>query len=92
MAMVQMRPHFLEFSRFLNSNEVRYLLIGGYAVGYHGWARNTKEVDFWIAGDNENQARAVAAIRQFAFPRAGGVAEPRVLGLRGHQCSGHWPR
>jgi len=71
MATPKMNSHFLEFSRFLNSNEVRYLLIGGHAVGYHGWARNTKHIDFWIAGDTANQARTVDAIRQFAFPHAG---------------------
>lgn len=64
----KLNPHFLEFSKFLNAHSVRYLLIGGYAVGFHGWARNTKDIDFWIASDPENQERVIAALRDFAFP------------------------
>jgi hypothetical protein len=30
---------FKEFLKLLNENGVRYLLIGGYAVGYHGYPR-----------------------------------------------------
>jgi len=70
MATVQMKPHFLEFWKCLDSHDVRYLLIGGYAVGYYGWVRNTKHIDFWIAADKENQERTVAALRTFAFADA----------------------
>lgn len=76
MATVQLQPHFQEFSRCLNSNEVRYLLIGGHAVGYPGWGRNSNAIDFcvidcWIAGDGDNQVRAASTFRQLAFPHAG---------------------
>ena len=64
----KLNPHFLEFSKCLGAHDVRYLLIGGYAVGFHGWPRNTKDIDFWIAGDEENQARVIEALREFAFP------------------------
>jgi hypothetical protein len=65
-----LNPNFLELSKLLNAHSVRYLLIGGYAVGYHGWARNTKDIDFWIASDPGNQKRVIAALREFAFPSA----------------------
>jgi hypothetical protein len=64
----KLNPHFQGFSKCLTAHEVRYLLIGGYAVGFHGWPRNTKHIDFWIAGDPENQARVIKALREFAFP------------------------
>jgi len=64
----KLNPHFQGFSKCLTAHEVRYLLIGGYAVGFHGWPRNTKDIDFWIAGDPENQARVIKALREFAFP------------------------
>ena len=64
----KLNPHFLEFSKCLGAHDVRYLLIGGYAVGFHGWPRNTKDIDFWIAGDEENLSRVIRALRQFAFP------------------------
>lgn len=35
---------FKEFLRLLNDAEVRYLLIGGYALGYHGYPRATTDI------------------------------------------------
>jgi hypothetical protein len=43
------------------------LLIGGYAVGYYGYPRTTKDIDIWIAIHPENAERMVAALRQFGF-------------------------
>jgi hypothetical protein len=37
--MVNLFPDFKEFLKFLNSSRVRYLLIGGYAVNFHGHHR-----------------------------------------------------
>lgn len=36
---------FKEFIRSLNNNQVRYLIIGGYAVAFHGHPRYTKDLD-----------------------------------------------
>ena len=36
-------------------NKLRYLLIGGYAVNYYGYNRNTHDLDIWIATTNENK-------------------------------------
>ena len=40
---------FRDFLRLLNENDVEYLLIGGYAVGYYGYPRATHDMDIWIA-------------------------------------------
>ena len=45
MAMIPLPPDFGEFLRLLNIHEVRYLLVGGYAVGYHGYVRATANMD-----------------------------------------------
>jgi hypothetical protein len=37
--------------------EGRYLLIGGYAVGYHGYPRATNDMDVWIASHPDNARR-----------------------------------
>jgi hypothetical protein len=39
---------FKEFIELLNENKVRYLVVGGYAVGFHGYPRYTKDLDGWI--------------------------------------------
>ncbi|MDV3000002.1 MAG: hypothetical protein N5P05_001608 [Chroococcopsis gigantea SAG 12.99] len=48
---------FKEFIQFLNVNEVRYLVVGGYAVAVHGHPRYTKDIDIWleISLDNANK-------------------------------------
>ncbi len=60
-------PDFKEFLSLLHSHGVKYLLIGGYAVGYHGYPRATNDLDIWIALAPENAERVVAALRAFGF-------------------------
>jgi hypothetical protein len=43
------------------------LLIGGYAVGYHGYVRATADMDVWVARDQENAMRLVKALQAFGF-------------------------
>jgi hypothetical protein len=42
-------------------------LIGGYAVCYHGYYRNTGDIDLWIAVNPDNAAKMVRLIREFGF-------------------------
>ncbi|MGB3633705.1 MAG: hypothetical protein WA982_06665 [Rubrobacteraceae bacterium] len=67
MATTPLPPDFSEFLRLLNENEVRYLLVGGYAVGYHGYVRATADMDVWVARDHENAPRLVDTLQEFGF-------------------------
>jgi hypothetical protein len=58
---------FKDFLRLLNLRQVEYLLIGGYAVGYYGYARATADIDIWIAIHPENAQKVVDVIREFGF-------------------------
>jgi predicted nucleotidyltransferase len=58
---------FKEFLNLLRSHGVKYLLIGGYAVIYHGFPRATGDMDIWIAMDPENARRMVETVREFGF-------------------------
>jgi predicted nucleotidyltransferase len=61
-------PHdFKDFLRLLNAKSVEYLLVGGYAVGYHGYPRATADMDVWIARKPENAQRVTEALRSFGF-------------------------
>jgi hypothetical protein len=51
----------------LNSKEVEYLVIGGYAVGYHGYPRATGDMDVWIAINEKNAIKMVNALKEFGF-------------------------
>ena len=44
--------------------------VDGHAVNAFGYARNTVDMDIWIASDPDNQRRVLHAIRDFAFPAA----------------------
>ena len=58
---------FKEFIQSLNANQVRYLVIGGYAVALHGYPRFTKDIDIWIEMTPENADRMLLALTQFGF-------------------------
>jgi hypothetical protein len=58
---------FKDFLKLLNSKQVEYLLIGGYAVGYYGYARATADIDIWIAIHPNNAQKIVEVIREFGF-------------------------
>ena len=67
MATTHLPPDFKEFLRLLNVHEVEYLLIGGYAVSYHGYPRATADMDIWVAVHPANADRLVAALKEFGF-------------------------
>ncbi len=62
---------FKEFIQSLNANQVRYLVVGGYAVALHGHPRYTKDIDIWIEMSPANAASIVRALDQFGFGSLG---------------------
>ncbi len=67
MGKMQLPDDFRDFFRFLNESGVEYLLIGGWAVGFHGYPRATADMDVWVACDPENAKRIVHALKLFGF-------------------------
>jgi len=49
MATTRIPPDFKEFLKLLKAHDVRFLLVGGYAVNAFGYIRNTVDIDIWIA-------------------------------------------
>lgn len=68
MAPRQLPEDFKEFLNFLNSNKVKYLLLGGWAIGIYGHPRATNDIDFFISIDDENLDRLISALREFGVP------------------------
>lgn len=58
---------FKEFLQLLNAHQVEYLLIGGYAVGYHGYPHATVDMDVWIAVNPANAEKVVNVLKEFGF-------------------------
>lgn len=74
---------FREFIQLLNTNKVRYLVIGGYAVAFHGHPRYTKDIDFWIEPSEANTKKLIIALNDFGFGsldlRAEDFQEPNTI-------------
>jgi predicted nucleotidyltransferase len=58
---------FREFIALLNSNAVRFLIVGGHAVTFHGCPRFTADLDLWVATDAKNALRVNQALKEFGF-------------------------
>ena len=67
MAGTSLPQDFKDFLRLLNVHKVDYLLIGGYAVGYHGYPRATADLDIWVGTGAENAKKLVAVLKEFGF-------------------------
>ena len=61
-------PDFRDLLQAFADAEVRYLLVGGYAVGFHAVPRFTKDLDLWVGASTENLARIRAALTAFGAP------------------------
>lgn len=58
---------FREFVELLNKNEVQYMIVGGYAVGIHGYPRYTGDLDIWLLPDKNNAGKILKSINEFGF-------------------------
>ncbi len=58
---------FKKFIELLNENSVSYLVVGGYAVAFHGHPRYTKDLDVWIELSPDNADKILKALKEFGF-------------------------
>ncbi len=58
---------FKEFIQLLNKNQVEYLVVGGYAVGFHGYPRYTGDIDIWINPLKTNVNKMASVLEEFGF-------------------------
>ncbi len=75
---------FQNFLRALTHANVRYMLVGGYSVVLHGYARTTGDLDIWVEPTSENYARLAQAFRLFGLPLFD-MTEDNFLGSLGHE-------
>lgn len=65
--MLNIPKDFREFIELLDKNNVRYLVVGGYAVAYYGYPRSTGDIDFFIESTPENAAAVYQCLIDFGF-------------------------
>ncbi|NBB78134.1 MAG: hypothetical protein GVY36_01605 [Verrucomicrobia bacterium] len=59
--------HFQEFIELLDAHEVDYLIVGGYAVGVHGFPRYTGDLDVFVGISRENAEKILKVFEAFGF-------------------------
>ena len=65
--MENLNPDFLDFITLLEKKSVEYLIVGGYAVGFHGFPRYTGDIDFFVAVSETNAQRLMEVFQEFGF-------------------------
>lgn len=68
---MEVQPDFKELLALFNDHRVSYLIVGGYALAFHGAPRFTGDLDILIKPDHENASRIVAALDAFGFASLG---------------------
>jgi hypothetical protein len=80
---VDLNRDFQEFLKSFVQHDVRFLIIGGYALAAHGHPRYTKDLDVWVWPDPANADRILGALDEFGFGSLGLEAsdflEPGVI-------------
>ena len=71
---MQFDKDFSEFVALLAAHDVRYMIVGGYALAAHGLPRATGDLDAWIWTDSVNARRLLAALDEFG-PGGIGIEE-----------------
>lgn len=64
---MNIQPDFEELLRLLEKHNVDYMIVGGYAVAFHGYPRFTKDIDIFFSADKENVERVKNALHEFGF-------------------------
>ena len=72
-------PDVIEFLRALNKHEVKYIVVGGDAVIFHGHVRFTGDVDFFYSDDDKNVAALYQALLEFWRGTVPNIASPKEL-------------
>lgn len=62
---------FKELLELLSANQVEYLVVGGFALGFHGAPRSTGDIDIWIRVSEENAKRMENVLNQFGLSSLG---------------------
>ncbi|MBY0427250.1 MAG: hypothetical protein K2Q22_16565 [Cytophagales bacterium] len=76
-------PYINSLLTAFNSQNVEYIIVGGYAVNYHGYIRTTGDIDLWLRPSNENKQNIIAAFREI------GVTEETLESLQSADFTKH---
>ena len=64
---MEVQKDFKEFLALLNVHEVDFMIVGGYALAYHGAPRYTGDIDVFVKPDRKNAQRIIKVLEEFGF-------------------------
>lgn len=67
----KLHQDFKEFVELCNRHEIKYVVIGGFAVSIHGYPRGTKDLDICIEASEENAKKMVTVLKEFGMASLG---------------------
>src|SRR5262245_7027531 len=65
---MDLAPDFNEFCGLLIAHDVEFVIVGAYALAFHGSPRATGDLDIYVKPTRENGRRLIAAVSAFGFP------------------------
>ncbi len=68
---MEFQKDFKEFLKLLNEFKVEFLIVGSYALAYHGSPRYTGDIDIFVNSDKLNAAKIINVIEKFGFSELG---------------------
>lgn len=79
----RLNPDFRDLLLEFHAHDVEFLIVGAYAVAFHGVPRATGDIDIFIRPSTANAERAWNALAAFGTPLGSANIEPRDLGTPG---------
>ena len=64
---MELNKDFKEFLELLNKHHVDYMVVGGFALAFHGAPRYTGDIDIWIRSNRQNADSLIKALNDFGF-------------------------
>ena len=68
---MEAQQDFKELLELFNKHRVEYMIVGGYALAFHGAPRYTGDMDIYVKSDSQNGERITAALMDFGFGEIG---------------------
>jgi hypothetical protein len=72
---MEIQSDFKELLQLLNAHHVRYIIVGAYALAFHGVPRATGDLDVWVKPDQINAENILQALDEFGFGELGLTTE-----------------
>jgi hypothetical protein len=72
---MEVQPDYRDLLALFNGHEVEYIVVGAYALAFHGAPRFTADLDILVKADPGNSQRILAALEEFGFGSVGLTVE-----------------